>query len=276
VLEVIDLTVSFGGIRAVDELSFAIGAGELVGLIGPNGAGKTTAVDAVTGFVPHRGRIRLGDDDLTELPAHERARRGLARTWQSLELFDDLTVRENCRVAAERGGWRRFVRELVRPDAPDGRGHAAGGATAPGSDEVRWAIDLVGLGPDVDRHPTELPLGRRKLVAVARALAAGPRVVLLDEPAAGLDTDESRAFGEHLAAVVDHGVSVLLIDHDMGLVLEVCERVLVLDFGRLVAEGPPAEIRRDPRVIDAYLGETHGDAADGSEGGMAGTAGASS
>jgi branched-chain amino acid transport system ATP-binding protein len=257
VLDVVDLTVTFGGIRAVDDLSLTVGAGELVGLIGPNGAGKTTAVDAITGFVPHRGRVRLGGDDLTGFPPHERARRGLARTWQSLELFDDLTVWENCRVAAARGGWRRFVRELVRPEPPDRR--TVGDAPLAPHD-VGWAIDLLGLGPDADRHPTELPLGRRKLVAVARALASHPQVVLLDEPAAGLDTDESRAFGERLAAVVHHGVSVLLIDHDMGLVLEVCGRVLVLDFGRLVAEGPPAVVRRDRRVIDAYLGETQGDA----------------
>ncbi len=248
-LDVVDLTVTFGGLRALDEVSFSMAEGELVGLIGPNGAGKTTAVDALTGFVAHRGHVYLDGDDLADRPAHERARLGLARTWQSLELFDDLTVVENCRVAAERGGWRTFVRHLVRP--------TLAGTTVAGDDDVAWAIDLLGLGPDAHRHPTALPLGRRKLVAVARALAAHPRLVLLDEPAAGLDTDESRAFGERLAAVVDHGVAVLLIDHDMGLVLDVCERVIVLDFGRLLVVGPPAAVRRDPRVIDAYLGEAH-------------------
>ena len=192
----------------------------------------------------HRGVIELEGEAIDVLAAHERARRGLVRTWQSLELFDDLTVRENCEVASVPQQLASFGRDLWRPSRS---------VDASAAEE---AIEVLGLGDVVHRHPTELSLGRRKLVAVARALAQRPRLLLLDEPAAGLDSTESLALGEQLRSVVDHGVAMLLVDHDMGLVLGVCDRVCVLDFGRMIAEGTPAEIRADESVIDAYLGAT--------------------
>jgi branched-chain amino acid transport system ATP-binding protein len=213
-----------------------------VGLIGPNGAGKTTTIDAVTGFVPHRGSVRLDGRELSDLRPHERARAGIGRTWQSVELFDDLTVEENCQVAAAPASLRTTVTELVRP-------------TRSVHESVTRSLDVVGLADDAGRLPTELSQGHRKLVGVARALAAGPRLLLLDEPAAGLDTAESTQLGERLRRVVDRGASALLVDHDMGLVLGICDRVYVLDFGKLIATGTPAAIREDERVVAAYLGQ---------------------
>jgi branched-chain amino acid transport system ATP-binding protein len=241
-LEATDLGVRFGGVVAVDELSLSIAACSLVGLIGPNGAGKTTTIDALTGFVPHRGQIRLDGEGIDDLTAHERARRGLVRTWQSLELFDDLTVRENCQVAAVPQRLAAIAHDLIRPGRP---------IDASAADD---AIELLDLGTIVHRRPSELSLGERKLVAVARALAQRPRLLLLDEPAAGLDSDESLALGERLRSLLALDIAILLVDHDMGLVLSVCDQLAVLDFGRLIAFGTPAEIRTDQRVIDAYLG----------------------
>jgi branched-chain amino acid transport system ATP-binding protein len=245
-LEATDLTVRFGGVVAVDRLSLTVEHRSLVGLIGPNGAGKTTTIDALTGFVPHQGRIRLDALSLDGRAAHERARRGLVRTWQSLELFDDLTVRENCLVAAVPPGLTAVARDVVVP------GRASEAAAA---DE---ALEQLAIGHLTHRRPSELSLGERKLVAVARALAQRPRVLLLDEPAAGLDVTESAALGERLRALLDLDLAILLVDHDMGLVLSVCDRVIVLDFGRTLAEGTPTEIRANSRVVEAYLGASAG------------------
>jgi branched-chain amino acid transport system ATP-binding protein len=198
----------------------------------------------VTGFVPATGSVLLGEQRLDGLPPHRRAAVGLTRTWQSLELFDELTVRESCLVASQPASLGASLLDLLRP----GR-HVE-------DPRVDDALELVGLAEAADRSPSELPLGQRKLAGVARALAAGPQVLLLDEPAAGLDTVESSALGERLRQIVERGTTVLLVDHDMGLVLGVCDQVHVLDFGRLVRTGTPDEVRDDPDVVAAYLGSS--------------------
>ena len=246
VLAVDELTVRYGGLKAVDEVSLRVREGEIVGLIGPNGAGKTTMIDALTGFVPSDGRIVFDSRELTSELPYQRARMGLSRTWQSLELFGDLSVRENAQVAQERASIRSVLADFVNPARPVDL------------ERVDAALDLVGLANDADARPGDLPLGRQKLVGVARALASSPRVMLADEPAAGLDTAESRTLGREIVDIAEGGVSILLVDHDMGLVLEVCDYIYVLDFGQIIAEGTPADIRANEAVIDAYLGsEVH-------------------
>jgi len=224
VLTIRNLSVAFGGVHALEDVNLEVRDGELVGLIGPNGAGKTTLIDAVTGFVPFTGRVELGGEDITTLSAHQRARKGLSRTWQNTDLFDDLEVGENVAVAA-----------------------------APDTDPER-VLGLVGLDWATAAMPDQLSEGARKLVGVARALASGPRVLCLDEPGAGLDSRESEELGRALRALADSGQSTLLIDHDMGLVLGICDRVVVLEFGGVIADGPPEVVRQDERVIAAYLG----------------------
>ena len=243
-LVVESLSVAYGGVRAVQGVDLTVGAGQVVGLIGPNGAGKTTFIDAVTGFTPCRGRVVLDDRDLTGLPPHRRARLGLARTFQSVELFDDLTIAENVAVPVERPTWRGTVRDLVRP-----RAAATDGA-------VGEALALLGLEHLADRQPNDLSHGQRRLVACARAIVGHPALVCMDEPAAGLDTTESRVLGGHLRTIVAAGPSILLVDHDMSMVLEVCDWVYVLQFGEVIAAGSPDDIRRHPAVVAAYLGRS--------------------
>ncbi|MBL8777577.1 MAG: ABC transporter ATP-binding protein [Acidimicrobiales bacterium] len=243
-LAVRDLHVAFGGVAAVDGVSFDVPAATLVGLIGPNGAGKTTCIDAVTGGLPQAdGSVTFDGRELRGLAPYRRARLGLIRTFQSIELFDDLTVRDNLRAAANRRTWWQSLGDLVAP-----RWHDDESA-------IDAALDLLGLTDAADALPAELSQGERTLVGVARGLAAHPRLLLLDEPAAGLDSTETLALGEHLRAIVDAGVTVLLVDHDMGLVLGSCDHVIVLDFGRVLVEGPPDAVRSDERVIAAYLGD---------------------
>jgi branched-chain amino acid transport system ATP-binding protein len=245
-LDVQKLRITYGGVVAADDVDLTVEQGKVVGLIGPNGAGKTSMIDALTGYTaPSGGKVIFGGRDITKLRAYARARLGLTRTFQSVELFDDLSVEDNLFVASERVGIARAVRDLFMPHAK------------PDRTNVDWALELCGLRDVVAESPASLSQGRRKLVGVARALASRPRLVLLDEPAAGLDTDESLVLGGHLGDLPAVGVTVLLVDHDMGLVLSVCDEVYVLDFGRLIAHGTPEEIRADEAVINAYLGARH-------------------
>ncbi|GAA4086317.1 ABC transporter ATP-binding protein [Streptomyces shaanxiensis] len=239
--KVLSLGVSYGGVHALSDVTLDVAEGQLVGLIGPNGAGKTTFVDAVSGLVGARGRVELDGEDLTGMPAHARARRGLARTFQSSELFEDLTVTENLQVTAERPTWVRAFGETF-------------GRRTPPPSAVADALTTLGLQDFADASPAELSQGQRKLVGVARALAARPRIICLDEPAAGLDTTESAELGRRLRAVADAGTGLLLIDHDMGLVMGTCDHLVVLEFGKVIASGPPSRVRDDPAVITAYLG----------------------
>jgi len=245
-LEVAGLSVSYGGVAALADVSLRVEPGELVGLIGPNGAGKTTLIDAVTGFTrPRAGRVRLGGHDVTGRSPAELARRGLGRSFQSLELFEDMTVQENLLAAAEGQDAAAYLTDLVRP----GRQALNAAALA--------AIEDFGLGDHLGLLPSELPAGRRRLVALARAVSARPSVLLLDEPAAGLDSAETAAIGgliRRLAHV--WGMAVLLVEHDTDLVFAVCDRVVVLDFGRRIASDVPSRVRADAAVLSAYLGTT--------------------
>jgi branched-chain amino acid transport system ATP-binding protein len=246
ILDARGITVTYGGVHANDHVDLKIDEGQFVGLIGANGAGKTTFVDAITGFAPvAEGEVHFDGQDITRIASEQRAARGLVRTFQSLELFDDLTVYDNLLVACETSRWWSLPRDIFRRSRPtevDAR--------------ARWALETVGASELADELPEDLSHGQRKLVGVARALAAKPRLVLLDEPAAGLDANESAALRHVLRGLLKEGISVFLIDHDMSLVLSVCDYVYVLDFGRVVAQGSPAAIRRDPAVIAAYLGDS--------------------
>lgn len=240
-LSVEGLSVSYGGVRALVDVNLDVGPGQLVSLIGPNGAGKTTFIDAITGFVACRGRVFLGEEDLSGKPAHHRARLGLARTWQSIELFDDLSVRENLAVAGRRPSvWHTLGEMCGRLGAPSG--------------VVDDVLSVLGLEAFSDALPADLSQGQRKLVGIARALVSRPRVLCLDEPAAGLNTEESQQLGRRLRYIVDGGTPLLLVDHDMELVLRVSDHVVVLEFGQVIASGSCEQVRHDRRVISAYLG----------------------
>lgn len=236
------LTVRYGGVTAVDAVDLDVREGEIVGLIGPNGAGKTTAIDAMSGFAPATGSVAVAGRDLGGLKAHQRVRAGVGRTFQAIELYDDLSVRENVVVGV--------TASSARKSAEDG-----------GLDPVSETLELLGLTAVAERPAGALSQGQRQLVSIARAVVGRPQVLFLDEPAAGLDSTESQWLGERLRAIRDSGISILMVEHDMGLVLSLCDRIHVLNFGKLIASGPPDEIRRDPEVSRAYLGATHAGAA---------------
>ncbi|MDQ2754772.1 MAG: ABC transporter ATP-binding protein [Actinomycetota bacterium] len=235
-LQTVEVAVSFGGIRALDGVDLEAEMGQVTALIGPNGAGKTTLFNVITGLQnPNRGKVLLDGDDITSLAVHRRARRGLARTFQRLEIFGSLTVADNVRVAVElRRRWSR-----TRFDVDEA---------------VRELLERTGISRVADQRAETLSTGVARLTELARALAASPRILLLDEPGSGLDSAESEAFGQLLRDLAADGLGVLMVEHDMELVMGVCDRIHVLDFGVKIAEGTPEEIRSNPRVQAAYLG----------------------
>ncbi|MGH9251789.1 MAG: ABC transporter ATP-binding protein, partial [Acidimicrobiales bacterium] len=243
-LEIRDLTVSYGGITAVRDVSMSIEPGQIVGLIGPNGAGKTTLVDAATGFVKYTGEVVLDGRRLDRLPAHRRARAGMTRSFQSLEVFEDLTVAENLRTASDPGGALPYFADIVYPKH------------LPLSEAALACIDEFNIGPLLGRLPTELSYGQRRLVAIARSVATAPSVLLLDEPASGLvewSSMELATLVRRLAT--DWGMGILVIEHDIRFVMTACDSVMALDFGREIAFGSPEAVRHEPAVVAAYLGD---------------------
>ena len=241
-LAVRNLTVRFGGITAVSDVSMSIAPGEIVGLIGPNGAGKSTLIDALTGFARVAGgTIRLGDKELTDMAPHERVRAGLVRSWQTVDLFDDLSVYENMQATSRQTGWQSVV-ELVVP--------ARRALSAP----TEAAVRRFGLSDEIERLPTELSFSQRRVVSTARAVALNPSVLLLDEPAGGLSDVRRRALAEVIAPLArDLGMGLLIVDHDMPFVMDLADRVVVLNLGQKIADGTPAEVRANPAVVSAYV-----------------------
>ena len=227
-----DVTVRYGGVTALEGASLRVEPGAIVGLIGPNGAGKTTLINAITGVVrPSSGTIALGPSRLDRLPAHRVARAGIARTYQNVRLFARLDVADNVRAGA-------FARRGTLSDT-----------------EIVTLLERTGtLERDLHRRAGALPYGEQRRLEVARALAARPAALLLDEPAAGMNPAETIALGQTIASVAASGVGILLVEHDMSLVAAICTSVVVLNFGRVIATGSPQEIARDPAVIEAYLG----------------------
>jgi sulfate-transporting ATPase len=243
-LEVRDLKVVFGGVTALDGVDIDVRPGEVVGLIGPNGAGKTTLIDALTGFVAYTGRIRLGEVELDKMSAAQRARSGLTRSFQSLELFEDLTVLDNLRVATDR---RNAASWLTAPFYS---------AADPLTDAGVTAAKDFRLTEILDSHPDDLSYAQRRLVGIARTVAAQPSVLLLDEPAAGLDDWSTAELGRLIRTLAESwGMGILLVEHDVNMVMATCDRVVVLQFGRRIATGTPSEVREDPAVVAAYLGD---------------------
>ncbi|WP_209020540.1 ABC transporter ATP-binding protein [Nocardioides sp. 1609] len=236
-----DLTVRYGGVVANSGVTIEVRPGQVVGLIGPNGAGKTTFVDAVTGFTVAEGTISLDGERIDALAPHRRKAAGLSRTWQSGELFLNLTVRENLLVSARTVGFGSLFRDIFSP-------------VKQADKRVDEALARVGLHDVAETLARDLTLGQQKLVGVARALAGGCRTVLLDEPAAGLDSNESLRFGDRVREIAAGGPGVLLIDHDMSLVMAVSDVVYVMEFGKIIFSGTPDRARTDPAVVAAYLG----------------------
>jgi branched-chain amino acid transport system ATP-binding protein len=239
-LELEGLCRRFGGLEAVGNVTLAVPRGARKAIIGPNGAGKTTLFNVITGLQrPARGRVLLGGEDITGLAPYKRAQKGLARTFQRLELFLSLSVRDNVRVAGD-------VRNASRPGRVDVDAEA---------DRI---LELTGLTDVADRDVADIPTGRARVVEVARALMTRPSVVLLDEPASGQTEQETEAFGQLLKRLAGEGLAVWLVEHDVGLVMQVCSTITVLDYGAVISRGTPEAIRVDPAVIDAYLGTPEG------------------
>jgi branched-chain amino acid transport system ATP-binding protein len=242
------ISLAFGGLQAVEEVSFGVPSGAIKAVIGPNGAGKTTLFNLVTGFLaPQAGRILFQGEEIQGRPAHRIARRGIARTFQLVQLFDHMTVLENVMVGRHRLShsgllagalqfpWARAEEREIRQQALE-------------------ALEFVGLADRAGQPAAILPLGLKRLLEIARALATSPRLLLLDEPASGLDAVETDRLHDLILEMRSRGITLVLVEHDMGLTMEVADEIAVLNYGKLIADGPPRAIQKNPEVIAAYLG----------------------
>jgi branched-chain amino acid transport system ATP-binding protein len=253
VLEVSGLGRRFGGLQAVGDLSFAVRPGLIKAVIGPNGAGKTTLFNLVSGYAqPDAGSVRFLGREVRGLPAHELAARGMARTFQQIQLVPGMSVLENVLTGRHRHTRAGFVSGLLRLPGGVREARAARG-------RCREVLDFLGLAPFADAEAVSLAYGQQRLVELARALACEPRLLLLDEPAAGLNMRETEELAGTIQRINATGLTVLLVEHDMGLVMNISHDILVLGAGRRVAEGEPRAIQRDPDVIRIYLGEEDAD-----------------
>ncbi|MHB9072880.1 MAG: ABC transporter ATP-binding protein [Desulfobaccales bacterium] len=247
-LELHGVSLAFGGLQAVEQVSFEVPEGSIKAVIGPNGAGKTTLFNLVTGFLaPQQGRIVYQGKDIQGLPAHRVARQGIARTFQLVQLFDHMTVLENVMVGRHRLSrsgllagalqfpWTRSEEKVIQAKAME-------------------ALEFVGLSDRAQQPAAILPLGLKRMLEIARALAAAPDLLLLDEPASGLDAVETERLKDLILNLRGQGITILLVEHDMGLTMEVADEIAVLNYGKLIADGPPRVIQKNPEVIAAYLG----------------------
>jgi branched-chain amino acid transport system ATP-binding protein len=251
-LQVEELSRSFGGVAAVEGLSFALAAGVIHSIIGPNGAGKTTLFNLITGvYTPTRGHVRLEGEDVTGLRPSDLAQRGLSRTFQNLQVFMNMSALENVMVGLHRHADTRLSSALLRL-------RGLGRAERESALVARGLMDEVGLADYVDAEPAAMPYGALKRLEIARALASRPRLLLLDEPAAGLNPAETQDIDRLIRRIADGGVTVILVEHNMRLVMGISDHILVLNQGRLLASGSASEVRANPDVIRAYLGSRAG------------------
>ncbi|WP_418792118.1 ABC transporter ATP-binding protein [Phosphitispora sp. TUW77] len=248
-LEITQLTKTFGGVHAVNDVSFSVSRGEIIAVIGPNGAGKTTLFNLMTGvYPPTHGNIYFKDTDITGLPAHKVAAKGIARTFQNLQVFNNMTVLENVMVGRHirsRAGFWGAIFPLWPVQHEE-------------SNIVKTSLEklaLTGLADKALEPANNLPYGQQKMLEIARAIALEPELLLLDEPAAGLNSSETRDLVDIIYTLRNQGITILLVEHDMETVMEITDRLVVLNFGNKLAEGTPYEIQNNPEVITAYLGE---------------------
>jgi len=248
-LEVKGLTKYFGGVVAAQNIEFNVEEGSIFALIGPNGAGKTTIFNLITGMLkPDRGNIKLGGNELVGLKPYQVATAGITRTFQNLQLFSNMTVLENVITGAYLRGKTGFIKSMLPLPGKSKE-------EAKIRESALTLLEEVGLAEAADKPAATLPFGQQRLLEIARALASKPRLVLLDEPAAGLNSNETKLLANSLKRLREKGVTMLLIEHDMNTIMEVADHILVLNFGSEISQGTPCEIQADPKVIKAYLGE---------------------